>query len=279
MNNRFSATATGLILFSPLLLATTVKEEKQSDKKKPLNILYIMSDDHAYQMISAYDTRHIKTPNIDRIGNEGVKFTNSFVANSISGPSRACMFTGKHSHKNGFTDNSKRFDGEQQTYPKLLQKQGYETAVVGKWHLSSDPTGFDYWNILIGQGEYYQPTFIDNGVRGVRDGYATEITTDIALDWLDTKRNKDKPFCLVLHHKAPHRTWMPDIKDLGMYDDVTFELPANFYDTYDNRIAAQQQEMHILEDMDLIYDLKMADKENEIKTKSPGLAGDRKSVV
>ena len=143
----------------------------------------------------------------------------------------------------------------------------------GKWHLSSDPTGFDYWNILIGQGEYYQPTFIDNGVRGVRDGYATEITTDIALDWLDTKRNKDKPFCLVLHHKAPHRTWMPDIKDLGMYDDVTFELPANFYDTYDNRIAAQQQEMHILEDMDLIYDLKMADKENEIKTKSPGLAG------
>ncbi len=252
-----------------LLLTTEKAAAQQQDK--PLNILYIMSDDHAYQMISAYDQRHIQTPNIDRIGNEGVKFTNSFVANSISGPSRACLFTGKHSHKNGFTDNSQRFDGEQQTFPKLLQKQGYETAVVGKWHLSSDPTGFDYWNILIGQGEYYQPTFIENGVKGVRDGYATEVTTDIALDWLDTQRNPEKPFCLILHHKAPHRSWMPATSDLGMYDDVTFELPANFYDSYDNRIAAAQQEMSIINDMDLVYDLKMADKENEIRTGSKEL--------
>ncbi|MGL5705372.1 MAG: sulfatase family protein [Tannerellaceae bacterium] len=253
---------------------------KKSDKeaKKPMNILFIMSDDHSYQTISAYDKRYINTPNIDRIGKEGVIYTNSFVANSISGPSRACMLTGKHSHKNGFINNSKRFDGSQQTFPKLLQQVGYQTAVVGKWHLTSDPTGFDYWNILVGQGEYYQPTFIENGVKGIRQGYATNVTTDIALDWLDEKRDKDKPFCLLLHHKAPHRTWMPDIKYLGEFDDVTFPLPDTFYDKYENRIAAQQQEMSIIEDMDLVYDLKLADKENEIHTADKGLEGAGRSM-
>ncbi|MGL4519485.1 MAG: sulfatase family protein [Phocaeicola sp.] len=246
-------------------------KSKESKPERPMNILFIMSDDHSYQTISAYDKRFAHTPNIDRIGNEGTLFRNSFVANSISGPSRACMLTGKHSHKNGFTNNSARFDGEQQTFPKLLQEVGYQTAVVGKWHLSSDPTGFDYWNILVGQGEYYQPTFIENGVKGVREGYATNVTTDIALNWLDSTRDKDKPFCLLLHHKAPHRSWMPDTQHLGMYDEVEFPLPANFYDSYENRIAAQQQEMSILNDMDLIYDLKMADKENEIRGTSPAM--------
>lgn len=244
---------------------------EKKEPKKPLNILYIMSDDHSYQTISALDNRYIQTPNIDRLANEGVIFENSFVANSISGPSRACLLTGKHSHKNGFTDNSKRFDGEQQTFPKLLQQSGYQTAVVGKWHLTSDPTGFDYWNILIGQGDYYNPTFIDNGTKVVMDGYATNITTDIALDWLDNKRDKDKPFCMLLHHKAPHRTWMPDTSDLGAFDDVEFALPDNFFDKYEGRKAASMQEMHILEDMDLVYDLKMADNENEIHTKNQGL--------
>ena len=136
--------------------------QSKGASEKPMNILYIMSDDHSFQTISAYDHRFIETPNIDRIGNEGVVFTNSFVANSISGPSRACMLTGKHSHKNGFIDNAHRFDGSQQTFPKLLQKAGYQTAIVGKWHLTSNPTGFDYWNILIGQGDYYNPYFIDN---------------------------------------------------------------------------------------------------------------------
>ena len=142
-----------------------------------MNILYIMTDDHSFQTISAYDKRYIQTPNIDRIANEGVRFTNSFVANSISGPSRACMLTGKHSHKNGFIDNAHTFDGSQQTFPKLLRKAGYQTAMIGKWHLTSDPTGFDYWNILVGQGDYYNPIFIDNGEKRQIEGYATNITT------------------------------------------------------------------------------------------------------
>ncbi len=254
----------------PLLPAFALAGCKDAQPEKKMNILYIMSDDHSYQTISAYDKRFTQTPNIDRIGNEGVVFTNSFVANSISGPSRACMLTGKHSHKNGFIDNMHRFDGTQQTYPKLLQQAGYQTAIVGKWHLTSDPTGFDYWNILIGQGDYYNPTFIDNGEKKKLEGYATTITTDLALDWLETGRDPEKPFCLLLHHKAPHRTWMPDLQDLGMFDDVTFPLPDNFYDTYENRPAAAAQEMSIIHDMDLVYDLKMADKENEIHSK-PGL--------
>ncbi len=246
-------------------------EAQQKKTDKPLNILYIMSDDHSYQTISAFDKRYIQTPNIDRIANEGVIFNNSFVANSISGPSRACLLTGKHSHKNGFIDNMHRFDGEQQTFPKLLQKAGYQTAVVGKWHLTSDPTGFDYWNILVGQGEYYNPIFIDNGVKVEKPGYATNITTDIALEWLENKRDKNKPFCMLLHHKAPHRTWMPDIQDLGAFEDADFPLPDNFFDKYEGRKAASMQEMHILKDMDLVYDLKMADKEGEIHTRSKGL--------
>ena len=153
------------------------------NKEKPMNILFIMSDDHSYQTISAYDTSFIRTPNLDRIANEGVRFNNSFVANSISAPSRACLITGKHSHANGFTDNSCVFDGIQQTFPKLIQDK-YETAIIGKWHLNSDPTGFDHWDILIGQRDYYNPTFIRNGEKIQREGYATNITTDVALEWL-----------------------------------------------------------------------------------------------
>ena len=190
------------------------KKQEAAAPEQPMNILFIMCDDHSYQTISAYDQRYIETPNIDRIANEGVRFTNSFVANSISGPSRACMLTGKHSHANGFTNNSTRFDGSQLTFPKLLQQAGYQTAVVGKWHLASTPTGFDYWDILIGQGEYYDPYFIRNGEKIQREGYATNITTDVAINWLENLRDDSKPFCLLLHHKAPHRTWMPDTCDL-----------------------------------------------------------------
>ena len=143
--------------------------------------------------------------------------------------------------------------------------------MIGKWHLTSDPTGFDYWNILVGQGDYYNPIFIDNGEKRQIEGYATNITTDLALDWLDNKRDKSKPFCLLLHHKAPHRTWMPDTCDLRLYDDVTFPLPENFYDDYAGRIAASEQEMSIIKDMDIVYDLKMADKENEIHSSNADL--------
>ena len=239
-----------------------------AEPEKPMNVLFIMCDDHSYQTISAYDTTFIKTPNIDRIAADGVRFTNSFVANSISGPSRACMLTGKHSHENGFTDNSSSFDGSQQTFPKLLQQQGYETAVIGKWHLTSDPTGFDHWDILIGQGDYYNPTFIRNGEKVKREGYATNVTTDLALDWLENGRDSEKPFCLLLHHKAPHRTWMPDTCDLELFADSDFPLPETFFDNYDTREAAKVQRMSISKDMDIVYDLKMADKDSTIHSRS-----------
>ena len=235
-------------------------------QKKPMNIVFIMSDDHSYQTISAYDKRFISTPNIDWLADNGVKFQESFVANSLSGPSRACMLTGKHSHANGFTDNSKTFDGGQQTFPKLLQKQGYQTAMIGKWHLTSLPTGFNYWDILIGQGDYYNPDFLSNGKKLRRPGYVTNIIADMAIDWMENKRDKNKPFCLLMHNKAPHRVWNPDTCDLRLYDDVTYPLPKTFYDDYAGRLAAQKQEMSIIKDMDLVYDNKMADKENEIHT-------------
>ena len=236
-------------------------------EQKPMNILFIMSDDHSYQTISAYDTTFIRTPNLDRIANEGVRFNNSFVANSISAPSRACLLTGKHSHANGFTDNSCTFDGSQQTFPKLIQEK-YETAIIGKWHLNSDPTGFDHWDILIGQGDYYNPTFIRNGEKIQREGYATNVTTDVALEWLENERNQEKPFCLLLHHKAPHRTWMPDTCDLKLFKDSDFPLPETFYDDYEGRLAAKENKMSISKDMDLVYDLKLADKDSLIHGRS-----------
>ena len=253
---------TGAAAFASL---PSCKNNPEAAEKK-MNILYIMSDDHSYQTISAYDQRYIHTPNIDRIGNEGVRFTNSFVANSISGPSRACMLTGKHSHANGFINNSTTFNGDQMTFPKLLQQNGYETAMIGKWHLVSDPQGFDHWEILPGQGDYYNPTFIQmNGEKVQVEGYATNIITDKAIDWIENQRDKNKPFCMLLHHKAPHRTWMPDTCDFKLFAGQNFPLPENFYDNYEGRLAAQKQEMSIDKDMDIVYDLKMADKENEIK--------------
>ena len=204
---------------------SSCKANKEAETQKKMNIIYIMSDDHSYQTISAYDQRYIHTPNIDRIGNEGVRFTNSFVANSISGPSRACMLTGKHSHANGFINNSTTFNGDQLTFPKLLQQNGYQTAMIGKWHLVSDPQGFDHWEILPGQGDYYNPTFIQmNGERVQVEGYATNIITDKAIDWIENQRDESKPFCMLLHHKAPHRTWMPDTCDLELFADKTFPL-------------------------------------------------------
>lgn len=266
VTNTLFYSLTGTATLMSLSSFAGVEKQKKEEAEKPMNVVYIMCDDHSYQTISAYDQRYMQTPHIDRIGEEGSRFTNSFVANSLSGPSRACMLTGKHSHANGFTDNTTTFDGSQQTFPKLLQQAGYQTAMIGKWHLVSEPTGFNYWDILIGQGDYYNPRFIKNGEKVQREGYATNIVTDLALDWMENKREKEKPFCLFIHHKAPHRTWMPDLCDLDLYDDVVYPLPENFYDKYEGRIPASKQEMSIIEDMDLVYDLKMADKENEIHT-------------
>ncbi len=255
-----------LLLIPSALGIATGCASKQEETKKPLNVIYIMSDDHSFQTISAYSDKFISTPNIDRLANEGMLFERAYVANSISGPSRACMLTGKHSHANGFTNNvNSVFDGTQQTLPKLLQAGGYQTAVVGKWHLTSDPIGFDHWDILIGQGEYYNPHFILNGKKEQVTGYATELTNDRAIDWLENGRDKNKPYVMWLHHKAPHRTWMPDLQDLSKFDNTVFELPETFYDNYEGRTAAAQQEMSIDKDMCLVYDLKLADKEKEIR--------------
>ena len=245
MNNIFDKTKKllGASMAGMAVLPMVTSCGNAHEQKQPMNVLFIMCDDHSYQTISAYDSTFIKTPNIDRIAADGVRFTNSFVANSIRGPSRACMLTGKHSLANGFTDNSSSFDGSQQTFPKLLQQQGYETAVIGKWHLTSEPTGFNHWDVLIGQGDYYNPTFICNGEKVQRQGYATNVTTDLALEWLENGRDASKPFCLLLHHKAPHRTWMPDTCDLELFADSNFPLPETFFDNYDTREAAKVQRM------------------------------------
>jgi len=256
--------------------SSSVVDSAQS--KRP-NIVFIMSDDHSERAISAYGSKLINTPNIDRIANEGVRFNNSFVANSICGPSRAVMLTGKHSHINGFTDNHSRFDGNQPTYPQYLQKSGYQTAVVGKWHLHSDPVGFDYWEILRGQGHYYSPEFITNKpneitlVNKIKDkkgkvikteyentylgAYATIKTGDLALEFLEN-RDKSKPFAMIYNHKAPHRNWMPNVDDLGVIDTSKLQVPDNFFDDYENRPAAKLQELEI-NDMYLSYDLKLTE--------------------
>jgi arylsulfatase A-like enzyme len=221
------------------------------------NILYIMSDDHAYQAISAYGSGINRTPNIDRLAEEGVRFTRSFVTNSICGPSRAVLLTGKYSHVNGFKDNFSSFDGAQETFPKILQRAGYATAMFGKWHLESDPTGFDYWNILPGQGDYYNPDFIQMGQTVRRHGYVTDLITDDCLDWL-AHRDLDKPFCAFLHHKAPHRNWMPSPRHLSLYEGEVIPEPETLFDDYATRSdAARTQIMNVASDLTLSYDLKV----------------------
>lgn len=257
--NQLILSLSAILLLCSTSCSTVVK---QSEVSKP-NIIYIMTDDHAYQAISCYNGALNQTPNIDRIANEGVMFSNSFVTNSICSPSRAVMLTGKFSHINGQRNNGQEFDGSQLTFPKLLQKAGYQTAMIGKWHLGSDPTGFDYWNILPGQGDYYNPDFIEMGEKKRVEGYVTNLVTDASLNWLDS-RDKEKPFCMLLHHKAPHRCWMPDTAYLDMYNDVKFPLPDNFYDNYEGRLAAAEQRMH-MKNFCPVNDLKMLDKEGEIQ--------------
>lgn len=243
---------------------SSCKHQREEDNvlERP-NIIFIMSDDHAYQALSCYDGSLNQTPNIDRLAEGGLIFRNSFVCNSICAPSRASLLTGKFSHSNGQFDNRIRFDSSQLTFPKLLQESGYETAIIGKWHLKSQPTGFDYWNVLPGQGHYYNPDFIRMGKRERVEGYVTDLITDFSLEWLD-KRNKNKPFCLMVHHKAPHRTWMPDSTHFALFKEEKFPLPSNYFDDYNGRMAAREQKMSIIKDMDLVYDLKMFDEEGEV---------------
>ena len=216
--------------------ASPAKAADEAAAQRP-NILFIMADDHAYQAISAYGSNRNQTPNIDRIATQGMRFDRCFVTNSICGPARAVILTGKYSHLNGFEDNGRTFNGEQQTVAKLLQKAGYQTAVIGKWHLGSTPTGFDYWHILQGQGPYYNPQMLTPKGVVKHTGYTTEIITDEALNWLKETRDSTKPFFMLYQHKAPHRNWQPGPDYLTMYDDVEIAEPDTLYDDYSGRAS------------------------------------------
>jgi arylsulfatase A-like enzyme len=208
------------------------------------NVVFIFADDHAWQAVSAYgDPRHlIDTPNIDRIAREGARFDRCLVPNSICGPSRATVLTGKYSHLNGFYNNTNsRFDGAQVTFPKLLQAAGYQTAMIGKWHLVSSPTGFNDWHILPGQGVYYNPPMIKNGERVRHVGYVTDVITDLSLDWLKG-RDKARPFLLMMHHKAPHREWEPALRHLGHDQDRHYPEPDTLFDDYAGRGRAEHEQ-------------------------------------
>ena len=231
--------------------------DKDQENTKP-NIIFIMSDDHGYQAISAYNDKLIQTPNIDRIANEGMLFTNASVTNSICAPSRAVILTGKHSHINGKIDNLSKFDTTNVTFPKLLQKAGYQTAMFGKLHFGNNPKGFDEFKILPGQGSYYNPEFITQKGDTTITGYVTDITTDLTLDWMKHRRDPKKPFMLMYLHKAPHRAWYPAPEYYKQFTKKTFPLPETLFDDYSTRgAAAKTAEMNIFKHMLLAYDNKI----------------------
>ena len=239
---QFTLLLTAVFLASPALAA---------EKPKQPNILFIFSDDHSLQAITAYGksrfAQYFQTPNLDRLASQGALFVNSFCANSICGPSRACILTGKHSHINGFIDNESRFDGSQPTFNKYLQAAGYETAIIGKWHLVTQPVGFDYWEVLPSQGNYWNPDFIQmDGSKKRVEGYVTDIITDKTIDWLKNRKDKDKPFLLMSQHKAPHRNWMPAERHLTMFEGIDLPEPDSLFDDYSNRSESlKNQEMTI----------------------------------
>ncbi|WP_198421837.1 sulfatase [Lacipirellula parvula] len=227
------------------------------------NILFIFTDDHAYQAVSAYGGGLNETPNIDRLAKEGVRFDRCYVTNSICGPSRACVLTGKYSHKNGFCTNRDIFDGKQTTFPKLLQKSGYQTAIVGKWHLQSEPQGFDHWEVLPGQGLYYSPKFDTAAGRVTEPGYVADVITGKALNWLK-QRDAEKPFLLMVQHKSPHREWSASSKHVGKFADHKFPEPKTLFDDYSDRAdAAKQATMRIADEMRLKEDLKVYDPQSD----------------
>ena len=249
--------------FLPVVAASLMVTNAMAQTDKRPNILYIMSDDHAYQAISAYGSdvsRFAPTPNIDRIAREGMRFDRSFVENSLSSPSRACLITGLYSHQNGQQQLLEGIDSTRTFFSELLQRVGYQTAMMGKWHLMCRPKGFDRYHVLNDQGTYCNPVFMSetSGGKYIREeGYATDLITDHAIDFLE-HRDTSRPFCLMVHHKAPHRSWFPDVKHLGMYDNVDFPLPETLWDDYSTRgSAAHTQKMQIDRDMELALDLKV----------------------
>ena len=241
------------------LIATSVLAVSAAERP---NIVFIFSDDHATNAISAYGgflKEAAPTPRLDKLASQGAIFTRSYCSNSICGPSRAAILTGKHSHINGYLDNNNsNFDGTQTTFPQLMQKAGYQTAIVGKWHLKSDPTGFDYWEVLPGQGSYYNPDLKQmDGSKKRYEGYCTDLVTDLAIDWLDKQRDSKKPFVLMCQHKAPHRNWTPAPRHLTLFDDMEMPEPETLFDDYANRsVTLKQQKMSIEKDFSWGHDMK-----------------------
>ncbi|HSG67195.1 MAG TPA: sulfatase/phosphatase domain-containing protein, partial [Bacteroidales bacterium] len=243
-----------VLLLLPVMLLFACDSYKEDARP---NIIFIMSDDHALKAISAYDTSLLQTPNIDRLAEHGIRFDRCFCTNAICAPSRAVILTGKYSHMNGVIDNENQFDGSQPTLPGILRRAGYQTAMIGKWHLKSEPTGFDYWLVLPGQGDYYRPDFIDSLGKTTIEGYVTDIITSKGIEFIE-KRDPGKPFFMMLHHKAPHRNWQPAARHLDIFEDMEFPVPANLEDRYEGKSRApKDQEMSIARHMSLDYDLKM----------------------
>lgn len=296
---RLGGGAAALGALSPFL-GIPLLEGCSPGPKRPPNILFIFSDDHACNAISAYGSRINRTPNIDRLAREGAIFENSFCSNAICAPSRAVILTGKHSHVNGKVDNAEPFDTSQPTFNKALQAAGYQTAMIGKWHLRNDPEGFDFWKVLPGQGHYYNPDFRspDYGAVGTTpsgsgadssveagagqagdtspdsastrlpvvteriEGYVTDIITEISVDWLQNGRDPERPFLLMCQHKAPHRNWMPGPDYLRRYEDEEIPEPETLFDDYQGRATpASNQEMTIAGHMFPAYDLKITPPE------------------
>ncbi|MFT6058672.1 MAG: arylsulfatase A-like enzyme [Lentimonas sp.] len=252
--DRISRFVRPLVLFT--LIAVSLPIEAKEERP---NIVFIFSDDHAPHAIGAYDgwLKSVNpTPEIDRLAEQGMLFENSFCTNSICGPSRAVIQTGKHSHKNGFMDNGDSFDWNQQTFPKLLQSTGYQTAIFGKSHLKGKPQGYDEWAVLPGQGLYYNPDFYTKHGQITIQGHCTDVVTDMAVDFLENKRDANKPFMLMVQHKAPHRNWMPAARHLTLYDDIDLPEPATLFDTWEDKAPpARHQETSIMDYMHLNYDL------------------------
>lgn len=261
-----------IILPATILIPYSYGQAKQnkSNKSRP-NIIHIMTDDHSFQTISAYGhalSKLAPTPNLDRLANEGMLFQQAFVENSLSTPSRACLMTGLYSHQNGQRQLGAGIDSTKTFFSELLEQAGYQTAVVGKWHMQCEPKGFDYYSVLNDQGDYYNPSFKTKDSHGKyirEEGYATNLITTHSIDFLEN-RDKNKPFCLLVHHKAPHRNWMPEAKYYDLYENVEFPKPSTFYDDYESRCsAASTQDMTIDKTMTFIYDLKL----NELKDTPP----------
>ena len=246
-------------LLSVLSFLISCESAEKTENQTPPNIIFIMSDDHAYQAISAYSNHLIETPNIDRIAKMGMLFTNATVTNSICAPSRATILTGKHSHLNGKIDNDFPFDTTNVTFPQLFQQAGYQTAMFGKLHFGNNPKGFDQFKILPGQGAYYNPDFITKNEGNIKvEGYVTDIITDMTLDWLQNERKADQPFLLFYLHKAPHREWLPAERHIADFANRKFPEPTTLFDDYSGRgRAAKEAEMNLLKHMNWAGDSKI----------------------